>query len=148
MSWSRPADREVIAAAAFFHQGFDVILLPRHQRNRGAFLRGVFVPFATVRPVGVESDADAATRLVVGREPQFDVVVARDPEGVAASRGRGEKTAHALTIVLGNIGWCLERRECAARRRRGANRNRGYGRAAHVVPHIARDGLCFSRVRA
>ena len=45
-----PADVQAIAAAAFFHQAFEVVLLPGHESQGGRLLTGLFAPFRHARP--------------------------------------------------------------------------------------------------
>ena len=99
-----PGHREVVAAAAFLLQRFDVITKAVGQRYGGGLLRCIRVPFARVSPGGHRSNLDFVRWIFVRAQVKNGVVVAGNPEDVAARHRRYQQRAHPLAIVVGEVG--------------------------------------------
>ncbi len=95
-----PAHGQVVPAAAFLHQGLDVIALSRRERNQARLLAAFPVPGARGRPPRHAGDQAFLRRAFVRAQIQLRGVVAGNPKPVIAGGGRGDERLQALAVVV------------------------------------------------
>ena len=105
-----PAHRQIVAATTLLLQRLDVIALAGLKRDRSGLLVGFFGPFAGRSPCVNRRDLDLVSRLIVCAQVKSAIIVARNPENVAAGGRRYEQRAHSLAITVRNIRRSLENR--------------------------------------
>ena len=142
---AHPSNRQIVPAAAFFLEGFNVIARTRNQGDRGAFLLGQAVPLAWGGPTQDPGDPTGLIRTGVGTQEQSGVVIGSDPEGVLATQWGREDAPQALSIILGHIGGGLEkiRDDVGGRRLIGKSRVVGQRIECHtrnVAEHLPQEG--------
>ena len=151
--WAYPSHRQIVASAAFFLEGFNVIASTRNQGDRGTFLLGQAVPLAWRGPTQDPGDPTGLIRTGVGTEEQSGVVIGSDPEGVLPTQGSREDAPQPLTIILGHIGRGLEE----IRDDVGGSRLVGIGwvvgqriecHTRNVAEHLPQKGAAVNRQQA
>ena len=151
--WAHPSHRQIVASAAFFLEGFNVIASTRNQGDRGTFLLRQAVPLAWRGPTQDPGDPSGLIRTGVGTEEQSGVVVGSDPEGVLTTQGSREDAPQPLTIILGHIGGGLEeiRDDVRGSRLVGISRAVGQrieGDTRNVTKHLPQEGAAVNRQQA
>src|SRR5207249_5943301 len=98
-----PGHREIVATTAFFLQRLDVVPESVGQGDGGRFLRGISVPLPRIRPGGNGRDLDLVRRVFIRAQVQRGIIVAGNPEEVAARYRRNQERAHPLAVIVGKI---------------------------------------------
>ena len=75
------------------------------------FWRGILIPLTRVRPFGNPANSHLARRVIVHGKPQFAIVIARNPERVAAGHRCRDIPAHTRAVVISPVGWRFEARQ-------------------------------------
>ena len=105
----------------------------------GGLLAWELIPLTRVRPVGDPANSHLVGRVIVARKPQFAVVIARNPERVAAGRRCRDIPAHTRAVVISPIGWRFKARQRVSEIRRRTHRNVRDGGAADPYPYLTGD---------
>ena len=152
-------DAQVVAAAAFLHEAFHVVLLAGHEVDRAGDVRlrstgggsHAFAaatttsthPFTAVRPHGFTRDFHLVRRIFIRAHEQAATVIRGQEEHVRTGLGRHEPAADLGGIVFKLVGFVEfpQADQAALARRRLGGRNRVHSRReAQVVilRHVAR----------
>ena len=83
-----------------FWMRFNVIFLAGDQIDRCRLLGGVDIPNLGIGPAGHRGDQAGVGRTGIGAQPQRAVVVARNPEHIAAGKRRGDESTDSRAIIV------------------------------------------------
>ena len=102
----------VVAFTGIVLNGFDVVLAPRRQCNRGRLLFALVCPLAgTFFRLRGGGNPDFIPRLIVPAQQKSRKAIARYPEGVIACLGWVEVSSDALTKIASRLPPRLEDRQ-------------------------------------
>ena len=98
------------------------------------------IPLTRVRPLWDPGDSHLVGRVIVARKPQLAIVIAGNPECVAAGHRCRDIPAHTRAVVISPIGWRFEARQRVSEIRRRTHRDVRHRVAADPCPYLTADG--------
>ena len=136
-----PPHRKVVSTVPFLLQRLHIIALICVQMDGGGLLARKLIPLTRVRPVWDRGDFHLVNKVIVGRKPQLALVIARNPECVAAGHRCRDIPAQTRAVVISPVGWRFEARQRVSgiRRPRPYRDQRDVG-AADPCPYLTADG--------
>ena len=95
-----PTHRQVVTAATLFLERFNVIFLAGDQIDRCRLLGAVNIPNLGIGPAGHRGNQGGIGWTGIGAQPQCAVVVAGNPEHIAAGKWRGDESTNSRAIIV------------------------------------------------